>query len=90
MPGDGDMDPWTEFAMREARVRQEADEWDQWAAKNNIDKMPSREIGLPSGQTAREILQDTPEWRDQRWSQLPLSWSQERRDKAIRFLRGGR
>lgn len=83
----GDMDPWTAYEMREAQARQEEAGWDAWASANNIDKMPSREIGLSSGQTPREILQDTPAWSDPRWSQLPLSWSQERRDKAIRFMR---
>lgn len=83
----GDMSVWEAYEMREAQARQEEDGWNAWAENNKIDRMPSREIGLPSKQTPREILLDAPEWRDARYSQLPATWSQERKDKAIRYLR---
>lgn len=91
-PGDetasGDMSVWEEMEVREARERQEELNWDIWAERNNIDKIPSREIGLPAKwQQVSKGLLEQPEWRDPRYAALPSNWSQERKDKAIQYMR---
>lgn len=84
-PGDAN-DPYARLDQA-GRVE---DYWNGWATANNIDALSSREIGGSGRMSAREILMDRPASLDSRYAELPASWSADRKEKAIRFMRGQR